>query len=205
MNIVTQYNTKRKINKIANNLLNININYIIININYIILSLCKYSVNCYNDVLKIIYMKVFTKYLFNNISNNRSTEECLVCYDTKNAKYKMPCCDKQYLCLNCFEQMYNLQRFNCLFCRKPLYKDDIIEVIKLISIHPMFKINNICMYFYKYGYINHIKNIKKIDNNNFFIKLNNKSNLYIINYNNGDIYWSKSYKNSIELTMFSTI
>ena len=176
MHILTKYTTKRRINTLASTLFETN-EY------YITLSLSKYHV----VRLKPIYMDVFTRYLFKNISNNSSKEECLVCYDSKHVKYKIPCCDKQYVCIKCFEKMYNFDQFKCLYCRKNLYKDDIIEITRQISIHYLFKINNICHYFYNCGYAKDIHNIQKVDNDHFNVKIDN-INYSIVNYNNGEIY-----------------
>jgi len=187
MNIVTKYKTKRTITNLADALFETNIYYII-------LSLSAYKIDYFTRNLKNIYMDVLEKHFYNNINKNKTKLECIICYDTTNLKYKMPCCDKQYLCLKCLGTMYNIKQFKCLYCRNSLYKDEIIEVSRLISNHYMFKIHIICKYFYNFGYIQHIKTIKKIDNNNFFIKLDNNNKIHINYNNNGDINWYLSYK-----------
>ena len=84
-------------------------------------------------LLKSTYKKSFNEYLKSNVLYNHKSEECLVCYDTNSIKYKVPCCDKQYICLDCFEKFFVNSKFNCLFCRKDIFPKIIFDIRTVIS------------------------------------------------------------------------
>jgi hypothetical protein len=192
MNIISKYKLNKQINSLVERLYSNNIWYILLSLNMFINTTV-------GDTYKQIYNIVFRIYIYNNVTENDSKMECLVCYDTKNVKYKIPCCNKQYTCLKCYEKMFNIDQYKCLFCRKDLYKDEIIEISRLISIHSLFKINNICRYLYNSGYIYNTKTITKCDDNYYSVKLNNGGNLNILHNNIGDMYWHISNNNFILL------
>ena len=84
-------------------------------------------------LLKQTYKKCFNEYLQGKVLGNKKTEECLVCYDTTTMKYKVPCCDKQYICLDCFENFFIKNSLKCLLCRKELIHNIMSEFRNIIS------------------------------------------------------------------------
>ena len=116
MKIVTKYYLKKKSNKIVDNFYENN---------------DKLSLS--DLLLKQTYKKCFNEYLQEKVLNNNKSEECLVCYDTSEMKYKVPCCDKQYICLNCFENFFVKNSLKCLFCRKELIHNIMSEFRNIIS------------------------------------------------------------------------
>ena len=94
-----------------------------------------YSKNYYlslNDLLlKKECKKAFKNIIFSNLKKNNfiKKNECLICYDKKSYKYKVNCCDKQFICLECLDKIFNSKNFKCLFCHKNLY-DDFLDDIR---------------------------------------------------------------------------
>ena len=95
-----------------------------------------YSKNYYlslNDLLlKKECKKAFKNIIFSNLKKNNfiKKNECLICYDTKTYKYKVNCCDKQFICLECLDKIFNSKNFKCLFCHKNLYEEFLDDIRK---------------------------------------------------------------------------
>ena len=86
-----------------------------------------------NDLLlKKECKKAFKNIIFSNLKKNNfiKKNECLICYDTKTYKYKVICCDKQFICLECLDKIFNSKNFKCLFCHKNLYDNFLDDIRK---------------------------------------------------------------------------
>lgn len=193
-----RYSISNKCDKIIDNFYNNN--------NYLSLNDLLLKKQCKKTFSKIIYQNIKT----NNINKKN---ECLICYDTKNHKYKVGCCDKQYICLDCFDKMFNSTKFKCLFCNKNLY-DDILNQLREGMIKSMTKKLELKMYqrkkevlngphiegemkrkrqilldkfisllLYNNYIIEDIKKIQFIDYFSFEVTMKNDNILYIINKN----------------------
>ena len=141
-------------------------------------------------LLKQTYKKCFNEYLQSKVLGNKKSEECLVCYDTTTMKYKVPCCDKQYVCLDCLSKMYNISDYKCMFCRKKLFTIEMFKVFREVHKHWLFKANNICYYLHSYNMICDVKDIKKLNNYNFEINFNGNI-IQIYHDDQRNVYWFK--------------
>ena len=65
--------------------------------------------------------------------------------------------------------------------------------------------HNICNYLHKCNFIKEVKYIKKIDNDCFQVKLNNKDKILLFHDNNKNIYWHLSNNNFIELMTYTNL
>ena len=116
MKIVTKYYLNKKSNKIVDKFYNNN-----------------EELSLTDLLLKQTYKKCFNEYLQNKVLGNKKTEECLICYDTTAMKYKVPCCDKQYICIDCFENFFINNSLKCLYCRTELIHKIMFDFRTIIS------------------------------------------------------------------------
>tara|TARA_B100001057_G_C22844769_1_gene948523 strand:- start:2235 stop:2861 length:627 start_codon:yes stop_codon:yes gene_type:complete len=192
--IITRYKCKKIINEFYSN-----------NINYMSLD---------DILLKPLTKKCFNEIIYNNIKNNKRKEECLVCYDNKNIKYKLKCCDKQFICLDCLKNFFTNNKLICLYCRKDLQTEMLNElrthtrnqinqslsnkiylkkkkllnsdnVSEEVKIQRSIAYNKFIDFLLKYNYdIDSIDKIEFVDLYSFEVTWNNGSILYILSTDN---------------------
>ena len=167
--------------------------------NKIVDKLYKHNYSFDDHQVKHLFKKIFHKHTNLNIKNNSNKEECLICYDTKKKKYKIPCCNKQYVCVNCLENIYNIKSFKCLFCRKNLFRDELIKIFSEIRKEKEYKINSICSFLHKNNALNYVKNIVTVSETQFQIIYYNKDVRDIYHDDNDQIYWLTPDKGIIQL------
>ena len=156
----------------------------------IINELYKHNFSMTDNFVKNIVIDLFKKSILENVKTNSKKCECLVCYNKKKLKYKIPCCDKQYICLDCLSKIYNIRDYNCMFCRKKLFTIEMFKIFTEVKKHWLFKANNICYYLHSFKIICDVKEIKKINNYNFEININGS----IVQFYHDDqrnVYWFK--------------
>jgi len=149
--------------------------------------------------VKDLFKKIFHKHTNANIKHNSKKEECLICYDKKKKKYKIPCCNKQFVCIDCLEQIYNVKTFKCLFCRKDLFKNELVKIFTDIRKENQYKINSICYYLHKNNILINVKIIVPLSDIQFQVIFNNKDVRTIYHDDCDNMYWLTEDKSIIKL------